>query len=329
MPAKLQHYVPRFYLEEFADPEKSTNIWVYQKGEEEPRSQGIKGTAAETHYYAFEGPEGEKDQRLEQAVLGTHESMAAPVIRRWLKERRPAATEDDLRALTPFLATLHVRSPRMREDSGEMFATMARQMAKESVSDESKAAEFLREHPDLNCNLDQLREAVEAAQDPNRIKINVNRNLLICLPFLITNDIAPFIAGRIASLLIAPNEIDFVTSDSPLSVFRLDADGTALVGVGIGQPRADLTLPLSPRLALRLSLSEIRPRRHLSVAETREINRRTACQAARYVYAHRRSKRIERLVQEFSFTLKEPRVDSARIAGMLRANRGERIPPED
>ena len=111
MTATLQHYVPQFYLEGFADPEQPTSIWVYEKGKDQPRSQGIKGTAAETHYYSLTKPDGTKDDLLEREVLSRTETGAAPVIQRWRSERRPQITLDDVKALAPFLAVCFVRSP--------------------------------------------------------------------------------------------------------------------------------------------------------------------------------------------------------------------------
>lgn len=325
MPPKLHHYVPQFYLRGFEDPEKPDTVWVYEKGVLEPRSQPIKVTAAENFYYAFESPEGEKDVRLENEVLAPWEGMAAPVIRRILEDGQPSITDDDLRRLTPFLATLYVRSPRVRADTEEWWATALRLVAKDLVSDEGNTREFLASNPDWT--IERLRQVTDALQDRRELEIRIKQDILVCLTFSLANDVAPFIAGRQPTILTAPREVDFVTSDSPLSVFMHHPDGTATVGAGIGQPHAEITLPLGPRIALRLSLAERRLNRGIGQAEVRDLNRRTVCQAARYVYAHKRSKWIAQLVQDFAFTRDMPRVDPERVAAVLRrARKKSRIP---
>lgn len=324
MTTKLQHYVPQFYLKGFADPEKPTNIWVYEMDGSQPRSQGIQGTAAESHYYSLEAASGGKDDGLETEVLAPIESAAAPIIQRWRSEPRPMVTEEDAAALTPFLAALYVRSPRARRFAEEITSTFARKYAKVSVEDDQFLERFVQDNPGRGYTKESIREAVDAVQDPKRFAIKITPNAVKAWPFLFMRDIAPYITRRYWSLLLAPAESDFITSDSPFSVFRLDERGMATVGVGIGHPGAELTLPLSPQLALRLSLWERRPRRRLTRGEMQEINRRVACQAIRFVYASRFSKRTMALVEKFSSPEFRRLVDSDQVEKSVRANAARR-----
>jgi len=309
MPTKLQHYVPQFYLEGFADPERPTNVWVYEKGSGKPRSQGIKGTAAETHYYSLNQAGGVKDDTLEREVLSRVETKAAPILLKWRTERRPTISKEDVCAVTPFLATCWVRSPRMRGDVEQWWTAIAKVIIQEGLEDDRLIDDFLKAHPESRDSKDELREALRVAQDPTRISIKPNKNLLVGQSFLMTDDIVPYLIRRNWAILEAPSDIDLVTSDSPLSVFELTSRGRALIGVGIGNPGAELTLSISPRRALRLALRERKLWRRIGRSEATEINRRIVCQAERYVYASRKSKKIHEVVQEFASTIGRPRID--------------------
>jgi hypothetical protein len=318
MATKLHHYVPQFYLEGFADLKNPINTWVYEKGREGPRSQGIKGTAAEGYYYSLETPEGGKDDAIERELLSRVETKAAPIIGRWRQARKPEIHPEDIEAVAPFLATCWVRSPRMRQDINEAMILLARRILEQFTQDETLIDDFLREHPNFGASKQELQEAAKAGQDPTRILLKASKNLLIGLSFLMTDELWPFLAERKWSILEAARSVEFITSDSPLSVFELTRRGTAIIGVGIGRPGAELTLPLTPCRALRLSLKEKKVWRRISSGETREINRRIACQAERYVYASRNSKRIIAVVKKFEHTRNRQRIDPAFIEAMAR-----------
>ena len=153
------------------------------------------------------------------------------------------------------------------------------------------------------------------------MSITTNRNVLISQPFAYVDEVVPYIVQRRWTIFAAPEEIDFITSDCPLSVFRLGPDGRALIGAGIGLPEAELTLPICPRRALRLSLTENEPYRRLSVDEVQECNRRTSAQATRYVYASRAAKTIQAVVEEFAFNRGAPRIDPAALLEEIQRRR--------
>src|SRR4029450_6551460 len=123
-----------------------------------------------------------------------------------------------------------------------------------------------------------LREAAEAGQDPSRISLTAKKNILIGLPFLMTDELVPCFLGKKWSILEAAKGVEFISCDTPLSIFELTPRGTSIIGPGTGRPGAQLTLPLSPSRALRLSLCDVVWKSLLS-AKTQEINRRVACQA--------------------------------------------------
>src|SRR5262245_26487005 len=109
MDAKQQHYVPRFYLEGFADPARPNSIWVYDRDTGEVRLQGIRSTAVEGHYYSLIHPTGERDNLIDKAINDRLESAAAPIIQRWRIQRSAIIEHADLEPIARFLGVMYVR----------------------------------------------------------------------------------------------------------------------------------------------------------------------------------------------------------------------------
>jgi hypothetical protein len=299
MTTKLHHYVPQFYLHGFADRDKQTQVWVYERGAAAaPRMQGIKNTAAQTYYYSLESKDGTRVDLVEREFARI-EADAAPVIQRWRTEPRPIITPSDRAALMGFVAITYVRSPSMRALIHEMTALLARFTLRDMAEDAEGAKRLLLEHPDFDLTLDDLRSLAIAGQDPGRFGFDVHPNMLVGQALLLVNRVGPFIARRRWALLKSPSNVDFITSDTPLSVFIQHPNGMATIGPAIGRPEAELTLPISTRLALRLSYDQHLRSRSVSEGAVIEVNRRIVAQSQRFVFAARNSKRISAMVASF------------------------------
>jgi hypothetical protein len=305
MTRNLQHYVQRFYLEAFVDAARPTNIWVYDKHTGLIRSQGIRNTAAESLYYSLENPDGSKNNMLDRQVVDKLENGGVPILRRWRAEEPPAILESDLKDMAWYIALSYVRSPRARKDIQDLMAVGKRLDLLEMAESDMILEEIIKETADPDVTKEKLREAFLAAQDPNRITITLSGNAVVASPFLMADRIAPPLVLMHWSILEAPAGTDFVACDSPVSVCLFDDDGHALVGVGIGHAGVEITFPINPRFALRLSWDQGKGYRRLTKRATWHINRRMAAQALRYVYAARRSKRLNTIVRDMA--AREPR----------------------
>ncbi len=106
----------------------------------------------------------------------------------------------------------------------------------------------------------------------------------------------------------ADQSILLITSDAPLTIFSRRGSRAAFGG-GLALPDTEVTFPISPSVCLLLDRSRNLRRRRVSEKLAREINRRTAFGAERFVIANIRSKAIDRLVQEAARTRSTPKLD--------------------
>jgi len=317
----LQHYVPRFYLEAFADPTRPTNIWVYAKGAAAPQSWGIRGTAAETDYYSVVNADGTRDDFFEN-TLSRVEGLAAPILHRWQANPDAIVTAEEIERLSLFMALLYARVPRTRADAEATIDRLTKRAVKDVFRSRTEVARFLAENPDLTVGGE---EAYEISQNPGQgIRLQVTKQSLTDGLTRVALEILTHLLAMNVGLVIAPESMDFVTSDSPLSVCAALPDGRVEVGAGIGLPTAEVVLPLSPRRALHLARAPLPRRRRASVSHARAFNRRIAVQAERLVFASRFAKRTVNLVADVSWTLAR---DRTRLLPVLASDLGLRVPP--
>jgi hypothetical protein len=326
---KLHHYVPRFYLAGFADRDQPNTIWVYENGAVQPRRQGIVNTAAETYYYTITLPSGEKEHFLESKFLAPIESAAGPVIDQLRSAPKAIVAPHHVEPLASFLTALYARSPRARKSVEQLFLGAATAITKKTMQRDPEIRRFLDANPGIPMTVEDVRQLVSEIDDPTKWELSLKKDLLVGLQFLGLSAFYPYFADKHFSLLTCSGDPEFITCDSPLSVFALDPRGRALVGAGIGLRNVEIVLPLSPRRALRLTYTAHPPRQRVSDRVVRDINRRIVYQARQYVYASRRSKRLATFVSEWFNKREEPTLDPRAMrefaARLVRARTSGRI----
>ena len=92
------HYLPKFYLEYFLPRKEPRIFWVYDKEGGDPRAQTPINTGIERHFYG--------DDYIEGKVFSPIESIAKPIMDRWLKARS-RIRESEIPQMANFLAFIH------------------------------------------------------------------------------------------------------------------------------------------------------------------------------------------------------------------------------
>lgn len=101
---KRQHYIPRFYLNNFSNDGK---IWLFDRYKKEYRYQSIKDTAVIKDYYTLKN-ESKKDYKIEK-LLGDVENESKKIIDKFLNKKE--LTEYDKITFSIFLALIFTRTP--------------------------------------------------------------------------------------------------------------------------------------------------------------------------------------------------------------------------
>lgn len=127
MKTKFQHYIPRFYLENFTD--KNGRVWVYDKKLKRSYATNPTNIAGETYFYDV--PKLEERLGIPQFVekfLQPFESDAAIIITSWLAKLKDKTCfyicDDEREAFSIFLITLLIRTPNHRKLVMQMGALL-------------------------------------------------------------------------------------------------------------------------------------------------------------------------------------------------------------
>jgi hypothetical protein len=249
-------------------------IWTYDKRLRRFRRIPIKVVAQEADYY---DPDTERE--LSESVEGpAHATLAK------LRSRSNVSSDDRIR-LALYMATMIKRVPRHRRKALELMPSalsdtigevraQIEQLAKSSDVDQKlvarRLAEVERAHEKLS------RETPVAVRDQIRSPWPSKR-------------IVTAVHDMTWRIVVTNESTCFLTSDNPAYFFE---------GYGLGKPEAELTFPLASDMALLASWQG--PRGSLSVvtaksALVKEVNRRVASGAERFVFYHERRQWIATL----------------------------------
>lgn len=255
------HYVPQFYLRGF---ETDGTIWAYDKLHSRSFPTQVKSIANETGMYSDD---------LEAYLANEIEDPAKPAIQK-IRSHRPLSPEDRL-TLAKYIVILWKRTPKGRDRIGQYMPEVSAELRDDL---HKELATLEAEHPDLASRIAQFRaqaEEVIARQERNPS------------PEIWHKSIESWSSPKVVDVLLSMNwtflhsaNAQFLTSDNPVFFFEHE---------GIGKQNSELSLPLSSSLALWASRRPSPSGRFLSAlpAGVREINRRTAFNSRRFLYAAR------------------------------------------
>lgn len=248
--AKL-HYVPRFYLEEFTDPETPTEqtpyLHVLEKGNPKWEKRAPINVASVTDYYTFTDKAGKDRQDIEQA-LQLIESTTAPILtRRIFRQRLP--TREQRLAIAVFLSSMLNRIPSAVENVQEFLAAILEAVpaaAHQRFRDDPQGFERHKKTigEDTGVDLDQL-----TVQDlnPERYTIEANRATAAAMALSSLKEFAAMAAAMGWTFWVSRPPDYFITSDFPVGFINLLNPERP---PGLASKDAELSLPLSRTMAL-------------------------------------------------------------------------------
>jgi hypothetical protein len=253
------HYVPRFYLRGF---ETNKRIWAYDQKDKIQFCSQVKTVANETKLYS---------QELESHLAN---NVEAPAESAFTAIRSKQTLNDVQRvALARYIITLWKRVPAGRHRLLERLP---------SVADDI--------HANLNAKIDAAAKsnpdlANQAAAFKNRVAEAVASQKKTPSPDIWHHTIQSETDADPIKALLSMNwvflfheNLQFLTSDNPVFIFD---------SIGIGRPSSEMSFPISASIALWATRSQVKDGCFLqaSTHAVREINRRTAHNASRYVFA--------------------------------------------
>jgi hypothetical protein len=260
---RRHHWVPQFYLKNFAIPEtagsKCPKVWVFHRERGDELTAAVGNIAVQKDLYAVATPDGGRDYQMEHE-LGKLESMISD-SRLWEPLSHDFIDLGHLpyrKAIALFLATLFARNPSRRQEQGRFHSRLVRSV--EAVPKDSRG------NPTVRAVVIGKQEIpfdpVEWGEYKNQTDADLDRAFV--------EGIRPN-AGFIARELIKKRwSIDFadeplfVTSTNPLVVLSPELKPFQILG-----PGSTLMFPISPTRILWLDDLAEPPNQYCRLKERR------------------------------------------------------------
>ncbi len=271
------HYVPREYLRGFEDPNDPGKIWMYDKCSHRFVTVSIASAAQEADYYS---------EDTERNLSSLVEGPGHRALKRF-RQGDPISRNERI-DIAFYMATLLMRGPRRRRKAFEMLpgvvtdvidrtTSMVTNWAQTSAADDSLKQRRFSE-------LAMARKKFQA-KPPGEIVSRIRspwpaEKILRC------------VIGMTWRIVTAVDTGFFITSDNP--VFYFDA-------FGLGCPESELTFPLAFNMAM-LGSWQGRPEETIFAlarpALVKEVNRRIAGSAERFVFYFRQEEWVAQIAEK-------------------------------
>jgi hypothetical protein len=263
------HYLPQAYLTGFTEPQSRERIWVYDKAQKKFFCSNIEKVAQENGYWASE---------TEIALNSEIESPANPVLEK-LRRYEPIDSGERY-LLSVYIAVMLARVPRRRDRILKGLPAVLEETVQEYINVINQAAAAAKISPALAqkrlSELDEIRERYR--REPPKAVLDYIR-----LPSP-NEKLVHLIYSMVWRFLIADKgRLRFLASDNPAFFFE---------SFGFGQQAAELSFPISSRLCLLGNWQGGNGAEALlSWPEhyVKEMNRRNASTAARFLFYHERA----------------------------------------
>lgn len=246
------HYVPQFYLRNFAIPAKPGFVYSYLRNRK-PILRPISRVASADEFYAVRW---DTNPRLEpdslDRVYGMSESHGAPVISQLLSGSEFRLSRPDWLMLVWFVALLAGRTTLVREQYKKLTLALRKRDIKAFAARREEFEEFARSlEPDISP---------EQLEERRQIILNFDENLQMSFGndgetdynikgfgMMLTADVRKILVHRRWHLLESAGVRNFVTSDNPVVLLPPPGSRT---GFGWGYHNSPILIPLSPQRAL-------------------------------------------------------------------------------
>lgn len=285
--AKRHHYVPVFLLQRFANANGQLHQLDTRSGK--PGRCNPADAACVKGYYRYRYDEGDWQNDLEPA-LAQIEDMAAAALRRLEDVDVPKGAEDRA-TIAVFLALQHARTPYGQGMSLELHRTVMTSMLEVDLTNQptERLSEILGEDgvPLTHEEAERQRTDLLARLASGSIRLEAQREAALQAMVDSMQETAPIIEDLAWSLLEAPPETGFVISDTPVTMWNPGPRRFVWSGdAWCSGPKAETTLPLSPKLCLRVTpIGDDFETRQVTRGEVDAINARAFAWADRWIYA--------------------------------------------
>lgn len=280
------HYVPRFYLKKFCDPDTPPNqepyLWVTERGTKDWKKRAPKNVGASPGLYSVP-TEGGDDEMVEK-MFSTIESEMATIYRKRFDVYSPPADRKEREMVALFIALFAIRSPFYRRNMAR-FSEEVAQMSLRMMASRPEYVEktFMKVEADTG---EKPKMTVEQYQKAIReVKVTANPHYITAMSLQQLDMFTRMIYCMRWRFLIAPPGEFFATADSPTHWQDLTPRPPMLRGHGLAMRNVEVVLPLSRRFCFLARWRRPSGVVIASRAQVHEITNRTISWSEKEVYS--------------------------------------------
>lgn len=280
-----QHFVPAFYLSQWAVPEDRTGkLRVFDRTNGKSWQTTPDGVAFVRDFYTLdvrEAPQAAED------ALAKLEAIGAEAIRGVVASN---ALPDDsaMRPLLAVVALQATRTLRVRENIERFYSDTHLMLLNTLVDEPDAFANHARTvEPGISDDdIARLREQSRALLDKPETRVRIDQTTLVRDTLNMAAEIEDLLCFRQWQLCISPTESAFITSDDPVALdFERGVERSFLNSPGFGRKDTVVSFVLGPRhLIIGRAAVPKRRVREFDAQEVAGYNTRAAWNAARFFY---------------------------------------------
>ncbi|MCB1784532.1 MAG: DUF4238 domain-containing protein [Alphaproteobacteria bacterium] len=298
MSKKLRHhYVPSGLTRNFCIEEKRVYYYDVKEKTIKPSSPGDAFRIKKLHSIVKEG--GEVDHNSVEDWLMQFEGNGCATIKKLLAGNE--ISQDEREWLCSMWGVQLLRTPVIRAGI-ETFL-------KETVRTTAKVLDHSGHFGEMPDSLKQFGNNMSELIDNGTVDIS------ICLPqvtmqfFVALPRVAQFLSVMNWCLLESSDDNYFIISDNPCAIVDPDFDLHGM-GIGLGHPNVEVTLPIGKNHCLLASWNEIPASLKASKRHVSAINRRTALFGERFYAYPLESKKILNFLKPYADAVPEMQAES-------------------
>lgn len=278
---KLHHFLPRFYLRGFSS-DSDGNIDQYILTEDSIVKAHVNNTGAEKFLYSIQTEESDRDDKIEN-MFAEFENSMAPAINKARKNPN-SLSPDEKEWIVQFVTFQYLRTPKIIDRSGELLEGEMYKRVEEMANDPERLKRVFERSNTEGHSISELKEFMLKKQDAYRIKFS--RNHLLGYILKLYGTVFPILFYLNWKILEAPKNHCFVTSDFPVSTLLRTPTHTEILSGAIGNPLAEIAIPLSSKLCLTANRNGLNFFKHVRVNArvVNYLNLRTIACANNFLY---------------------------------------------
>jgi hypothetical protein len=252
MDKERHHYIPRFYLKNFACDEDKKFLYVYEyKGKIFKSS--ISDIGVKKGFYTFINKFTKQKTSIVEDFFASIENKTAPVLDRIIRSEKINIDNEEKELLSLFMSILVIRTPRFTSISENFEIETMKNIAKIIAQNPKVFFKFVKKHwkQDMKDDeIEQLRKSILEIDKRFGITIKNGKAYFFKrgmeMVLLLTDT---FLNSKRWHLLINNTSYPFITSDNPIAIQKVK-HLPEIMSKGFGY--GTIIFPISPKLCLLL-----------------------------------------------------------------------------